>query len=174
MPETPNDHEPDEPERPSHLDGDGRAGLEHAREALSQAKADARRRGVMPGTPARGGRRSRTEPGRRAHNDDPRPMSDVLGRFVADQGWRERAAVGAVFGRWEQIVGPDLAEHTRPESFADGEVVVRADSAAWATQVRLLAGSLVRRLNEELGHGTVASVKVTGPGTGEKLRWVRG
>jgi predicted nucleic acid-binding Zn ribbon protein len=163
-------------EREPNRDGSERAGRDHAREALSQAKSDARRRGAMPGAAGRGGgRKSRTEPGRRARNDDPQSISDVLGGLVSDQGWRERAAIGAVFGRWDQIVGPDLAEHTRPESFADGEVVVRADSAAWATQVRLLAGSLVRRLNEELGHGTVATVKVTGPGANDRRRrWSNG
>lgn len=157
-------------------DGAGRAGLEHAREALNQAKSDARRRGAVPGGPVKGGGgRKRSGSGRRARHDDPEPISDVLGGLLADQGWRERAAIGAVFGRWDQIVGPDLAGHTRPESFADGEVVVRADSTAWATQVRLLAPTLVKRLNEELGHGTVATVKVTGPGSGEhRRRWVRG
>jgi len=41
---------------------------------------------------------------------------------------------------------------------------VTADSTAWATQLRLLAGDLVRRLNAELGDGTVTRVKVRGPG----------
>ncbi len=38
-----------------------------------------------------------------------------------------------------------------------------ADSTAWATQVRLLAAQLVRRLNTELGDGAVKRVKVRGP-----------
>ena len=58
----------------------------------------------------------------------------------------------------ETVVGLTL-----PERFADGELIVIADSAAWATQVRLLAVTLVRRLNEELGHGTVTRVVVRGP-----------
>jgi predicted nucleic acid-binding Zn ribbon protein len=40
---------------------------------------------------------------------------------------------------------------------------VNVDSPAWAQQVRLLAGTLVRRLNEELGDNTVKRVKVMGP-----------
>ena len=166
---------PDEPmsEGEPYADGGVRGGLEHAREALNQAKSDARRRGVVPGTPAKSGGsgRKRSGTGRRSRHDDPEPISDVLGGLLADQGWRERAAVATVFGRWDEIVGPDLAGHTRPETFADGEVVVRADSTAWATQVRLLAPTLVKRLNEELGHGTVATVKVTGPGSGERRGW---
>ena len=71
--------------------------------------------------------------------------------------------MGSVFGRWAEIVGRDLAAHTRPDSFADGELAVTADSTAWATQVRLLAPMLVRRLNDELGDGSVRRVKVRGP-----------
>jgi predicted nucleic acid-binding Zn ribbon protein len=41
--------------------------------------------------------------------------------------------------------------------------VVVADTTAWATQLRLLAPALVRRLNEELGAGTVTRVRVRGP-----------
>ena len=68
-----------------------------------------------------------------------------------------------MFGRWDQIVGPELAAHTRPDGFADGELTITADSTAWATQVRLLAAALVRRLNAELGDGSVTRVKVRGP-----------
>jgi predicted nucleic acid-binding Zn ribbon protein len=60
-------------------------------------------------------------------------------------------------------VGPDLAAHTKPESLTDGELTVAADSTAWATQLRLLAAQLVRRLNVELGDGAVRRVKVRGP-----------
>jgi len=71
--------------------------------------------------------------------------------------------VGSVFGRWPEIVGADLAAHTRPDRLTDGELVVIADSTAWATQVRLLARTLIRRLNTELGDGTVTRVHVRGP-----------
>jgi len=73
-------------------------------------------------------------------------------------------AVGSVLGRWAEIVGPELAAHTTPGGLADGELEVTADSTAWATQLRLLAADLVRRLNAELGPGTVRHVTVRGPG----------
>jgi predicted nucleic acid-binding Zn ribbon protein len=46
----------------------------------------------------------------------------------------------------------------------DGELTVVADSTAWATQLRLLAAELVRKLNAELGDGSVRRVNVRGPG----------
>ncbi len=40
---------------------------------------------------------------------------------------------------------------------------MQTDSTAWATQMRLLAPTVVRRLNEELGDGTVRVIDVRGP-----------
>jgi predicted nucleic acid-binding Zn ribbon protein len=155
-----------------------------AADALADAKADARARGhripakgrgdpdqaevppagdVGEAGPAHPPRTPRPPQKGRLRRDDPQPLATALDGLLGDQGWRLAAAVGSVFGRWDQLVGPDVAAHTRPERFSSGELLVIADSSAWATQVRLLAATLVRRLNEELGHGTVTRVVVRGP-----------
>lgn len=148
--------------RPQAVGGGGEntaaRGVALAREKLAQAKADAAKRGQLPRREPR-----RKAAGPRRDGGDPQLFGRAIADLLADRGWERSAAVGAVFGRWATIVGPDLAMHTRPESFDDGEVLIAADSTAWATQVRLLARTLVRRLNEELGEGTVKKVKVRGP-----------
>jgi len=95
--------------------------------------------------------------------DDPLPLAAAIDRLLDTEGWALAVATGSVFGRWAEIVGPDLAAHTTPEGLSDGELTVAADSTAWATQVRLLAAQLVLRLNRELGDGTVLRVRVHGP-----------
>ena len=152
--------------------------LRLAVEALTVARADARARGDQAGLarpdrshdPERSGvsASSRADtPGRagrgRPRREDPQPLASAIGGLLDTEGWQQRAAMGSVFGRWAEIVGADLAAHTRPDSFADGELAVTADSTAWATQVRLLAAVLVKRLNTELGDGSVRRVKVRGP-----------
>jgi len=153
-------------------------------EALTVARADARARGDLPAglgrpdgsnDPERSGvsappRASAPGPGGRdaagrgrSRREDPQPLASAIGGLLDTEGWQQRAAMGSVFGRWADIVGADLAAHTRPDSFADGELAVTADSTAWATQVRLLATVLVKRLNAELGDGSVRRVKVRGP-----------
>ena len=119
------------------------------------------RQGLRGQAAVPGARRPRR--GGRTRREDPQPLATALDGLLGDQGWRMAAAVGSVFGRWDQLVGPDVAAHTKPERFNDGELVVIADSAAWATQVRLLTSAVLRRLNEELGHGTVTRVVVRGP-----------
>ncbi|MFC4062918.1 DUF721 domain-containing protein [Planomonospora corallina] len=129
-----------------------------AREKLAQAKADAARRGQLPRREPR-----RKAAGARRESGDPQLFGRAIEDLLAYRGWEKPVAVGGVFSRWEEIVGADVAAHARPERFEDGEVLVVVDSTAWATQVRLLARDMVRRLNEELGDGTVRRVKVQGP-----------
>jgi predicted nucleic acid-binding Zn ribbon protein len=95
----------------------------------------------------------------------------TLGRFVREQGWETELRVHGVFSRWEAIVGREVGQHVTPESYADGRLVVRTDSTAWATQMRLLAPDVVRRLNEVLGEDTVRVIDVEGP---RGPSWTRG
>jgi predicted nucleic acid-binding Zn ribbon protein len=94
---------------------------------------------------------------------DPQTLDTTLGRLVADHGWSLDLKVQGVFGRWPEIVGAEVAQHCQPTAFVDGKLVVRTASTAWATQLRLLAPTLVRRLNEELGHGSVTLIEIEGP-----------
>ncbi len=127
-------------------------------------------------TPGKTGRtsRARIDPsfsGPRPDDRDPQTLDRALGRFVAEHGWETELRVHGVFSRWSAIVGQEIAEHVQPEAFADGRLVVRADSTAWATQMRLLAADLLRRLNEVLGDGTVEIIDVHGPNAPS---WARG
>jgi predicted nucleic acid-binding Zn ribbon protein len=155
---------PDEPAEPEHDD----TGLDLARSiARSLARPGARRR-TSSGSAASKFR----PPSRRvdpqasgAHPDerDPQLLDSTIGRLIADHGWGTDVRVHGVFSRWEALVGRDVAQHCTPEAFDAGKLVVRTDSTAWATQMKLLAPTVVRRLNQELGDGTVTLIDVHGP-----------
>lgn len=155
--------------------------------ALHRARAAARARGARPGRPgslppagrsgtggapgapgaggAAGGRRGQDggRSGARPDARDPQTVSSSIGRLVSERGWRTPVAVGGVMGRWADVVGSEVAAHCQPETFSEGELVVRADSTAWATQVRLLTATVLRRLDEDLGEGVVTRLVVRGP-----------
>lgn len=173
--------EPEHPESPQSPDspqepGPG-PGPDHRDDGLDLARSIARATVAARGE-AGGGRRTtrrrRPAPGSTpdprsrvsgAHPDDrdPQLLESTLARLVADHGWELELRVHGVFGRWPELVGEDVAAHCTPESFTEGKLVVRTDSTAWATQLRLLAPTVVRRLNVELGHDTVTVIEVLGP-----------
>ncbi|HEX2773692.1 MAG TPA: DciA family protein [Micromonosporaceae bacterium] len=102
---------------------------------------------------------------------DPQPIGSVLDRLIKARGWQRPAAEATVFGAWERVVGPDVAQHSRPVKLQDGELTVEAESTAWATQLRLLAASLLRRIAAEVGHNVVRKLHVHGPAAPS---WARG
>lgn len=155
------------PERPDDADAPAES-IDHDKHGTDLARSLAGRlKGLkIPAKPIRRKRRSATTPmssGARPDDRDPQSLTSTIGRLMRDQGWEVDVAVHAVMARWPAIVGPEIAQHCTPESYADSELTVRTSSTAWATQVRLLAPDLVRRLNAELGDGTVTRVNVQGP-----------
>ena len=144
---------------------------EAAAAALARARAAAKAKGLRPGLRPR--RRAKDVPvGERSTTGrDPKLLGEQLDQFVTERGWVGDVAVGAVIGRWSQIVGPEIAQHCAPVDFVDGILTVRGDSTAWATQLRLLSSSLLTRLADEVGDGTVTELRVVGPGA---PTWSRG
>jgi predicted nucleic acid-binding Zn ribbon protein len=94
---------------------------------------------------------------------DPQALGTVLSGYVADRGWDRPLAEARVFADWASLVGADVAAHCAPAHLRDGELRVTAESTAWATQLRLLAASLLARLAEELGPDVVRKVVISGP-----------
>lgn len=94
---------------------------------------------------------------------DPQLFGAVLARLIAERGWQRPAAEATVFGAWERVVGPEVAKHSRPVKLQDGELTVEAESTAWATQLRLLSGSLLARIAAVVGHNVVRRLHVHGP-----------
>lgn len=121
-------------------------------------------RGVNP-TPRRPRRKVVDETRSGAHPDerDPKPIGKALGRLIADRGWTTQVNLHMMLTRWADLVGEANAEHCQPEGFRDGVLTVRADSTTWATSLRLIAPSLVARLNDQLGQGSVTRVEIKGP-----------
>jgi predicted nucleic acid-binding Zn ribbon protein len=94
---------------------------------------------------------------------DPQLLGNVLSGYVADRGWERPLAEGRVFADWAALVGADVAAHSAPVALNAGELRVRAESTAWATQLRLLSSTLLARLVAELGPDVVTKLVITGP-----------
>lgn len=154
-------------------DPDGRpapapdAGVDDAAaSALRRARAAAAAKGLRPGMRPRARRRRsgatdpRPQPGR---DRDPALVGDQVERLVGDRGWGNDVAVGQVMGRWDEIVGRDVAAHCAPVTYEAGVLTVRAESTAWATQIRLLSTTILTRIADAIGEDEVSELRVQGP-----------
>jgi predicted nucleic acid-binding Zn ribbon protein len=92
---------------------------------------------------------------------DPVPVGEEIARAFRARGWEQRLAASRVVARWPDVVGEAVAAHCRPLRLEDdGTLVVSADSAAWATQLAYLHGTLMDRIARVCGPGTVSQVRV--------------
>ncbi|MCG5471155.1 DciA family protein [Micromonospora sp. LAH09] len=141
-----------------------RAVLDAALTKRQQAARARRTPGGAGGDAAGGsGRRLRGYSGPGPDPRDPQPLSAVLNRLVKARGWQQPAAEATVFGAWERVVGAEVAQNSRPVKLENGELTVEARSTAWATQLRLLAGSLLKQIASEVGHNVVRKLHIHGP-----------
>jgi hypothetical protein len=94
--------------------------------------------------------------------DPPQPQSlkASLDRVARSLGGPDAGSLSGVFGRWADIVGPELAAHARPLSLSSGVLIVGVTEPAWATQLTYLQGEVVDRFREVLGEGVVQRVEV--------------
>ncbi|WP_207631138.1 MULTISPECIES: DciA family protein [unclassified Actinopolyspora] len=144
---------------------DGTSGQDLARAALRAA----RQRSGGSGRPPDGRRRA---PSRRrrgwsgAGEDDqrdPQAFGRLASRLASDRGWSDRLAGGHLFGRWTELVGDEIAAHSKPVELREGVLTLQAESTAWATQLRLLQRQIVQRISDGLGQRLVRSIRVQGP-----------
>jgi predicted nucleic acid-binding Zn ribbon protein len=78
----------------------------------------------------------------------------------------DRAAeAGALWARWEEVVGSTIAGHAEPTSLRRGVLKIRTDSPSWATELGYLREQVMAAANELLGGDLVTEVQVwTAPG----------
>ncbi len=140
-------------------------GADLVREALAQARADARARAAQSNRGVRRASRASAKEASRAARSAGEPVAfgSALGELLAERGWQTQAAGASVLSRWNELVGEQVAAHCRPVRLREGELTIEAESTAWATQLRLLSRTLTARLREQLGVDVVRSLVIRGP-----------
>lgn len=92
---------------------------------------------------------------------DPKPVVDLLRTLVAGRGWSEHMLFGRLLEEWATVVGADVAARSTPVGLRAGVLSIRADGAAWATELTLLGRSIVEKVDSYLGGGVVREVRVS-------------
>jgi len=151
------DSAPEQESAPQPVMADPAAAERMAARTLNRARSS----GGSPGPANKGRRRSSSR--RSSSKGDPVEVGAALEQFLDEQGWDGPAAIAHLAESWPDIVGPEVAEHVQVESVTDGTLHLRADSTAWATQVRLLASTVLEQVGRSLGPDLVTRVEVKGP-----------
>jgi len=99
------------------------------------------------------------------NRDEPIKLGDSLHQVVRSlrpetgPAAAPAAAMGGVFGRWEEAVGAAVALHVQPVKLDGTTLVVKVDDPGWATQLKFLEGTLKERLLKVAG-ATIDRIEV--------------
>ncbi|MDX3403409.1 DciA family protein [Streptomyces sp. ME01-18h] len=141
------------------------SGVDLARVALHQAREAAKARGES-------GTRKAKRPLRatvRRDGREPTGFAAVLQGLMADRAWDIPAAGGSILDQWPHIaagLSPKLAAHVQAVAFhaETGQLDLRPDSPAYATQLRLITSRIVTAANDAVGTQAVRTVRVLAAG----------
>lgn len=92
-------------------------------------------------------------------------LGDSMNAMIKRNNWDNDLKVGTLLGRWDALVGANVAQHSQVESFEDGTLTIRCTSTAWAKQLQLLLPTIEKRLAQEIGPGLIKKILIRGPVT---------
>lgn len=98
--------------------------------------------------------------------DGPRRLKGSLDRLLGTMKAPPVDVLTVVFGRWVDVVGEDLAAHSRPTALDRGRLVVTCESSAWASEFRWLEKQVLERLAETTGSDRITALSVKVERTG--------
>ena len=104
---------------------------------------------------------------------DPQSLSSVLSELVTVRDWRQGIAEGSLFTEWVTVVGSDVGSHSTPISLVDGVLTVQASSTAWATQLTLMASTLLKPISNSAPGALVEEIMVLPPGAPSWKKGIR-
>jgi predicted nucleic acid-binding Zn ribbon protein len=109
----------------------------------------------------------------RVRHDDPQALSSVLSELIAKRDWRQGIAEGTLFTEWSSVVGAEVGAHTTPLTLVDGLLTIQTSSTAWATQIRLIAPELLKKIAASAPGALVEELAVLGPNTPNWKKGIR-
>lgn len=91
---------------------------------------------------------------------EPQPLGASLDSVAARLGAGSARGLGALYDRWEEIVGAPAAAHAVPAGLRKGRLIVEVDHPAWATSLAHLERTLLRRVTEITGSDQVRGIEL--------------
>lgn len=102
---------------------------------------------------------------------DPISAGNSIDSLMQDFRWQSQLEEAELFVRWSEIVGDLNAQNTQPESLANGKLMVRCKSTAWATQLRLMQTQILDKINANFPELEIKNISFLGP---EAPSWKKG
>ncbi|MBW1740262.1 MAG: DUF721 domain-containing protein [Deltaproteobacteria bacterium] len=101
--------------------------------------------------------------------DKPAPLGTILQEALKASRIDVDLDAYGLWQHWKDVVGPVIAENTRPEAIKGKLLLVNVSSAPWMQQLQYLKPELIEKLNQTIGKEAVGDIRFKiGPVTSDK------
>ena len=90
----------------------------------------------------------------------PQRLGRALDRLMGTLRAPSVDVLDSVFNKWPEIVGVDVAAHSRPVSIDGETLVVAAQDSTWASEIKWLENEVISRVAEVSGSNRVSALNV--------------
>ena len=96
---------------------------------------------------------------RRGDKTGPQPISGILKTVLQQCGLDERLKQRGPLDAWPEVVGKEIAQHSKAVDIKDGVLTLEADHGAWRQELTLLLPMVINKFNALFGEGTVTEIR---------------
>ena len=94
---------------------------------------------------------------------DPNTLGSLVTLLAKNGNWTPHLKLAQLRNHWDQVVGPQIAQHSQVASFQDGILTIRTASPSWTTTLTYMVPQLTDTIRERLDGLEIREIKVTGP-----------
>ncbi len=91
---------------------------------------------------------------------DVKSLSDILQRFIREEGLETPLMQKRLIDAWDTIVGPSVAAYTGEKFIKNQVFFVKISNPALRQDLSMMRSQLVKRLNESVGASVITDIKV--------------
>lgn len=91
---------------------------------------------------------------------DPKPIKDVLQKFLDTYPHKRRLRQGMVISVWPKIVGNKIADQTQDLHFEGNNLVCKVSNQVWRHEIHANRFQIAKRLNDEVKSQVVGQLIV--------------
>lgn len=93
----------------------------------------------------------------------PELIASILNRQLTQTGVARKVKEASVEHLWPEIMGPEVAQHSRVTRNDSGRVFVAVDSPEWRQELLYRREAIIEILNGRLGGDVVSDILFMGP-----------
>jgi len=93
----------------------------------------------------------------------PESIASIIARGLQDLGIARKVKQASIEHLWPELVGPEVAAHTRVIKVDLGRLFVAVDSPVWRQELLFHRSEFLQKLNTALGESVISDIMFTGP-----------